>query len=97
MKELKFLFNKDTSRYFENDKELDLMYLKTMQSWFEAHIRAFGYIYPNLIYEQLGLEWNPKHDNKCFINNEESFIEFETLDVDEGFEITIKYQPKTES
>ena len=82
-------FNKETSAYATGKEETDLMYLKIQNSNFQAVFRLRGYIYINCIYEQLGINWDPKQLNMCYIRNgKEEFI-FDICILDDGFEVHI--------
>lgn len=82
-------FNKNTSPYATNNEEADLMFLKVQKNYFEDVFRIRGYIYDNLIYETLGIKWDPKWKNLCLVNNGACKFIFGIRKVDDGFEVDI--------
>ena len=55
--------NLKESEDWKNDEGYNVMYLKSMERYFNDFIRTRGYIYLNQIYEALGLEWDPNKEN----------------------------------
>lgn len=85
---LKIIFNQDTSAYFNESAEYNLMYLKGQESYINELLRIRGYVYLNSIYEVLGVRWDPKWDNACIIYNEK-YIDFGIRKNPGGFELNI--------
>lgn len=61
--------NLKESEDWMNDEGYNVMYLKSMERYFNDFIRIHGYIYLNQIYEALGLKWNPNKENILFKDN----------------------------
>ena len=61
-------FNKDVITW-TNDSLANYMYLTHTIKYFEALIKVRGYVYLNTICEYLGIGWDPRNKNLCFIND----------------------------
>ena len=64
--------NLKESEDWKNDEGYNVMYLKSMERYFNDFIRTRGYIYLNQIYEALGLRWDPDKENILFKGNKKT-------------------------
>lgn len=82
----KIMFD-ESSFMYSNDKNFDVHFLVAQERYVNDLFKARGYIYLNQIYEMLGIKWNPKHRNKCFIYENGKSIYFDETYTMNGFEL----------
>ena len=75
----KITFDQKTSAYASKDFESNLMFIRINEHHFNDLLKIRGYVYINSIYESLGIKWDPKWDNVCYIYEEGKRIEFEIV------------------
>lgn len=67
---------------WENNRDYNFMLLRHVEQRVNDLVRNRGYIYLNQIYETLGVNWNPEHENPCIIADNRDrivFVEFEVF------------------
>lgn len=86
------LFNHNTSVNAENNRERNLMFLKSTAMYINELLRVRGYVYLNQINEMFGLAWDPTRDeNVCCIYKDTDHIDFKFRSVGTGFVIDIDW------
>ena len=85
MKEITITFDRK-SNLWSTDQCFNITTLLRMEQIVNDIIGRKGYVYLNQLYEWLGIEWNPTHENVCFIKDKSRlrYIEFETFNKSDG-------------
>lgn len=87
---MKITFNSKTSPYAMTDAKYNEMFIRQRENFFNDVLKVRGYIYPNTIYEMLGIKWNPIWNNPCLLYNPCAKLRLVIRDVNEdGFDIDI--------
>jgi hypothetical protein len=75
-KEIAMLFSKETSEYCTDDKDQNLLFLKTCEHYFNSKLRSKGYVSIDDVASILGLETSTEIINKAmqkFANGEDPY------------------------
>ena len=84
---MKVTFDERSSAWCD-DMELNRWFLFQQMSYLKDRCTEKGYLYHNEIYEALGVKWDPKGDNPCYLTDSE--FEFSIKQTGENqFTITI--------
>lgn len=87
---LQFTFNSKTSAYADRHSEVNLMFIRQQEVYFNDILRVRGYIYLNTIYEMLGVKWDPEWENLCLLYKPNASLKFGIRCANEdGFDIDI--------
>lgn len=62
------------SRYWSEVPEVNSYYLMAQDTYLTDLFKNRGYIYLNEVYEILGVVWNPRKNNVCWIRGADEFI-----------------------
>jgi hypothetical protein len=79
---LKTIVFDEKSSFWSDNRDYNLLFIRTQEMYINDIIRYRGYIYLNQICEILGVEWNTEEENLCVIKDSDSrvtFIESETF------------------
>lgn len=75
------------------DDECNMMFLRMQEIHSNELLKHKGYIYLNRIYEDLGIEWNPRNENPCFTSDKYSRVSIIPWPLgDFEYEVTIGIQ-----
>lgn len=72
------MFDKSSSLW-EKDFEFNKLFAKSQLLYIRDRYRANGYIYLNMIYEKLGIKWNPYNDNTCWVLERDGELELSII------------------
>lgn len=89
------MVDKNSSEWDEKDFEFNKLFVIAQQMYIVNRYRCQGYIYLNVIYELLGLNWNPHNENICWIYERDGELEISIILTDIsrnkiGFDILYK-------
>ena len=85
-KGISLTFNRDTSINATEDREWNTLFLKSNIVYMQDLLKIRGYIYFNQICEILGIAWDPKQNNYCFLQDDDNTVEFSIIF---GTELTV--------
>ena len=87
---MKITFNSKTIPYAMTDSQYNQVFIRQQENYFNDVLKIRGYIYPNTIYERLGIKWNPEWNNPCLRYNPCMKLKLAIRSVNEdGFDIDI--------
>lgn len=73
------LFN-DTCAAWTSIPDLNIKFLHLQRDYLNDLLTVRGYVYLNEIYQTLGVTWNPKNENVCYMSDDGPIeMEFESL------------------
>lgn len=85
------MFDENSSNWIETHFEYNKMFVKAQQMYITDRYKNQGYMYLNMIYELLGLKWNPYKENVCWVYERDGELETYILTDDShnkiGFDI----------
>ena len=87
----RILFDENCPNY-EKEHQYNVMFLTQQERWINDRIRFRGYVYLNQIYESLGLGWDPKRKNKCFIKDKDKMFFINWTVVENGLELEFEFK-----
>lgn len=90
----KFTFSMETSAYAIADNDFNRMFVENKEDYINDLLRYRGYVYLNQIYEFLGIAWDPRCDNVCYIHEDRHrlrLMQSSSTNIWHGFDINVMY------
>lgn len=91
-----FTFDKN-SQFWSKNRNENCAFLRATEYAINNRFRYAGYIYLNDIYELLGVKWDPKRENPCFLCEDNAirsgfFFEFDVkFNLDETVDLFLNF------